>query len=156
VQRTLVLLKPDAVARRLVGRILARFESRGLAIRGLKLMNVDRDLAERHYAEHAGKPFYSGLVEFIGSGPVVALCLEGKGAVDVVRGMVGATNAAESAPGSIRGDLGMSNRFNLIHASDSPETAAREIANFFGEGELLSGAADELRWIYDWSEGEPI
>jgi len=155
-ERTLVLLKPDAVARGLTGRILDRFEAKGLSISGMKMMQLERDLAERHYAEHKGKPFYDGLVAFITSGPVIAVCLEGKDAVAVVRRAVGATNAAEADPGSIRGDMGMSNRFNLVHTSDSQETAERELDNFFAAGELRKVGLDSLRWVYDLSEGEPV
>ena len=152
-ERTLVLLKPDAVARGLVGRILARFEAKGLQLVGMRLMRVPAPLAEKHYAVHAGKPFYPGLVRFITSGPLVAVCLEGREAVTVVRRMVGATNGAEAAAGSIRGDLAMSNRFNLVHASDSAESAAAEIANFFSTGELQVAPRENLRWLYDLSEG---
>jgi nucleoside-diphosphate kinase len=152
-ERTLVLLKPDAVARGLVGRILGRFEAKGLQLAGLKILRVPLQLAEKHYAAHVGKPFYQGLLRFITSGPVVAACLEGKGAVAVARRLLGATNAAEAAPGSIRGDLAMSNRFNLVHASDSVEAAASEIGNFFSAKELIEVPRDLLQWVYDLSEG---
>ncbi len=155
-ERTLVLLKPDAVARRLAGAIIARFEAKGLCLCGMKLMQVSRELAEKHYDEHRGKPFFDGLLDFITSAPVLAVCLEGKGAISVVRQLVGATNAAEAQPGSIRGDFGMSNRFNLVHASDSPETAAREIPNFFAKAEILAVDSGTLGWIYDLSEGDPL
>ena len=134
VERTLVLIKPDAVQRGLAGEILARFERRGLQIRGARLVQVDRDLAERHYAEHAEKPFFGELVEFITSAPTLALALEGEGAIAMVRRTMGATNPADSEPGSIRGDLALSMPDNLVHGSDSPESAQREIALWFGDG----------------------
>ena len=148
-ERTLVLLKPDALARGLVGRILLRFEEKGLFLLGLKLLRMSEELAARHYAVHRDRPFYPGLVKFITSGPVVAACLAGKNAIAVVRGMVGATDCGQAEPGSIRGDLGMSNRFNLIHASDSPQAAEEEVANFFGADELCEPSEEAKRWIYD-------
>jgi nucleoside-diphosphate kinase len=130
-ERTLVLIKPDAMERGLAGDILARFERRGLGVREAKLVRVDRDLAERHYAEHAEKPFFGELVEFITSGPTLALVLEGEGAIAVVRTTMGATDPANAGPGTIRGDLALSMPDNLVHGSDSPESAAREIALWF-------------------------
>src|SRR5919205_1197952 len=130
-ERTLVLVKPDAVRRGLAGDILARFERRGLVLRAAKLVVVSRDLAERHYAEHAEKPFFGELVEFITGGPTLALVLEGEGAIAVVRTTMGATNPANAAPGTIRGDLALSMPDNLVHGSDSPESAARELALWF-------------------------
>ncbi|TMK80076.1 MAG: nucleoside-diphosphate kinase [Actinobacteria bacterium] len=130
-ERTLVLIKPDAMRRGLAGEILARFERRGLELRDAKLITVDRNLAEEHYAEHAEKPFYGELVEFITSGPTLALVLEGEGAIATVRTTVGATNPADAGPGTIRGDLALSMPDNLVHGSDSPESAAREIALWF-------------------------
>jgi nucleoside-diphosphate kinase len=156
VERTLVLLKPDAVARRLIGLILNRFENKGLCLVGLKVLQVPEDLAGRHYAVHRDKPFYPGLIEFLTSGPTVAACLAGRNAVTVARQMVGATDCGKAAPGSIRGDLGMSQRFNLVHASDSVESAAEEIGNFFTEGELCEPPEGTTRWIYDVSAGELI
>jgi nucleoside-diphosphate kinase len=132
VERTLVLIKPDAVQRGLAGEILARFESRGLAIRDARLIQVDRELAEQHYAEHAEKPFFGELVEFITSAPTLALALEGEGAIATVRRTMGATNPADSEPGSIRGDLALSMPDNLVHGSDSPESAQRELQLWFG------------------------
>jgi nucleoside-diphosphate kinase len=132
-ERTLVLVKPDAVRRGLAGEILARFEARGLVMRAARLVHVSRDLAERHYAEHAQKPFFGELVEFITSGETLALVLEGEGAIAVVRTTMGATNPAQSAPGTIRGDLALSMPDNLVHGSDAPETAEREIALWFGD-----------------------
>jgi nucleoside-diphosphate kinase len=136
-ERTLVLIKPDAMERRLAGEILARFEDRGLTIRAAKLVQVDRDLAERHYAEHREKPFFGELVEFITSSPTFALVLEGESAVAVVRSTIGATNPADAAPGTIRGDLALAMPDNLVHGSDAAESAAREVALWFGDGELV-------------------
>ena len=131
--RTLVLIKPDAMERRLAGDILGRFEGRGLVIRAARLVQVDRELAERHYAEHSEKPFFGELVEFITGGSLVALVFEGYEAVTAARQVIGATNPLESAPGSIRGDFGLEVQTNLVHGSDSPESAAREVALFFPE-----------------------
>jgi nucleoside-diphosphate kinase len=131
VERTLVLIKPDAVQRELAGEILSRLERRGLKIVEAKLLTVDRGLAEEHYAEHAEKPFYGELVDFITSAPTLALVLEGEGAIAVVRTTIGATNPAESAPGTIRGDLALSMPDNLVHGSDSPASSEREIALWF-------------------------
>jgi nucleoside-diphosphate kinase len=130
-ERTLVLIKPDAMRRGLVGEILRRFEQQGLELRAAKLVEVDRALAEEHYAEHAEKPFYDELVAFITSGPTLAVVLEGEGAILGVRATMGATNPADATPGSIRGDLALSMPDNLVHGSDSPESAAREIALWF-------------------------
>src|SRR5437763_15465994 len=132
-QRTLILVKPDAFARRLTGEVIARFERKGLTIVAMKHMTVDRDLAERHYAEHREKPFFGDLVEFITGGPLVAMVLEGFEAVTAARQVIGATNPLEAAPGSIRGDLGIEVQTNLVHGSDSPESAERETAIFFPE-----------------------
>ena len=132
VERTLALIKPDAMQRQLAGEILARFERRGLAVREAKLVTVDRELAERHYAEHSEKPFFGELVEFITSGPTLALVLEGEGAIATVRRTMGATNPADSEPGSIRGDFALSMPDNLVHGSDSPESAEHEIGLWFG------------------------
>jgi nucleoside-diphosphate kinase len=132
VERTLVLIKPDAVQRGLAGEILGRFERRGVVIREARLVQVDRALAEQHYAEHAEKPFFGELVEFITSAPTLALALEGEGAIATVRRTMGATNPADSEPGSIRGDLALSMPDNLVHGSDSPESAQRELELWFG------------------------
>jgi nucleoside-diphosphate kinase len=131
VQRTLVLIKPDAVQRGLAGDILARFERRGLAVRAARFLQVDRELAERHYAEHAEKPFFGELVEFITSAPTLALALEGESAISVVRTTMGATNPKDAAPGTIRGDLALAMPDNLVHGSDSPESAERELRLWF-------------------------
>lgn len=146
-QRTLLLVKPDGVQRQLVGRVLARFEDRGLKIVGLKLVHVDRALAEQHYAVHREKPFFAGLVDFITSGPLVAAALEGPNAIAIVRAMNGATRPHEAAPGSIRGDLAVETAQNLVHASDSPETAADELALWFRPDELLAYERDVDRWV---------
>jgi nucleoside-diphosphate kinase len=136
-ERTLVLIKPDAMQRRLAGEILGRFEQRGLAVRAAKLVHVDRALAEEHYAEHVEKPFFGELVEFITSASTLALVLEGEGAIGVVRTTMGATNPVNATPGTIRGDLALAMPDNLVHGSDSPESAAREIALWFSDGELV-------------------
>jgi nucleoside-diphosphate kinase len=146
-ERTLVLVKPDGVQRLLVGRILARYEERGLRIVGLKLVKVDRELAERHYAVHRGKPFFEGLVDFITSGPLVAAALEGPNAIVMVRTMNGATKPLEAAPGTIRGDLAVEMGQNLVHASDSPESAAMELGLWFTPAELLSYTREVDRWV---------
>ncbi len=130
-QRTLVLIKPDAIQRGLAGEIVARFEARGLVLREARLLQVDRALAEEHYAEHKEKPFFGELLEFITSAPTLALVLEGEGAIALVRTTMGATNPADAAPGTIRGDLALSMPDNLVHGSDSPESAARELALWF-------------------------
>jgi nucleoside-diphosphate kinase len=131
VEKTLVLVKPDAMARGLAGEILARFERRGLVVRAARLVHVDRDLAARHYAEHAEKPFFGELVEFITSGPTLALVLEGESAIPVVRTTMGSTNPTDSPPGTIRGDLALAMPDNLVHGSDAPESAQREIELWF-------------------------
>ena len=135
-ERTLVLIKPDAMRRRLAGEIVSRLERRGFDLRAAKLVEVDADLAERHYAEHAEKPFFGELVDFITSGPTLALVVEGESAVSVVRATIGATNPASAAPGTIRGDLALAMPDNLVHGSDSPESAQREIALWFSDDEL--------------------
>jgi nucleoside-diphosphate kinase len=136
-ERTLVLVKPDALARGLAGEILGRLERRGLQIRAAKLVQLDRSLAERHYAEHSEKPFFGELVDFITSAPTLALVVEGESAISVVRATIGATNPAEAAPGTIRGDLALAMPDNLVHGSDSPESAEREIALWFSDSELV-------------------
>jgi nucleoside-diphosphate kinase len=139
--RTLILVKPDAFARGLTGEVIARFERKGLRIVTLKLMHLDRGLAERHYAEHREKPFFAGLVEFITGGPLVAMVLEGYEAVDAARQVIGATNPLEAVAGSIRGDYGLDVQTNLVHGSDSPESADREIELFFPELTPAASAA---------------
>jgi nucleoside-diphosphate kinase len=147
IERTLVLVKPDGVQRQLAGRIIARFEERGLKLLGLKLVQVDRSFAERHYAVHRDKPFFAGLVSFITSGPLVAMVLEGPNAIAVVRSMVGATRPHEAAPGTIRGDLAVETAQNLVHASDGPETAVAEIALWFSPRELVEYRREIDRWV---------
>ncbi|MFQ5874769.1 MAG: nucleoside-diphosphate kinase [Dehalococcoidia bacterium] len=136
-ERTLVLLKPDAIQRGLAGETIARLERRGLKIVGMKMLQMDEALADRHYAVHKGKPFFEGLVKFITSGPIIAIAFEGLNAVEVVRSAMGATDPAKAAPGTIRGDLALDIGRNLIHGSDSTETAEKELALFFSESELL-------------------
>lgn len=146
-ERTLVLIKPDGVQRLLTGRILARYEDRGLKLVGLKMIHVDRDLAERHYEIHREKPFFGSLVEFITSAPLVAAVLEGPNAIAVVRAMNGATRPNEAVPGSIRGDFALETAQNLVHASDSPENATAEIALWFAPAELLDHDREIDRWV---------
>ena len=146
-QRTLVLVKPDGVQRALVGKILARFEERGMKIVGLKIVQVSRELAEKHYAVHKGKFFYEGLVSYITSSPVVALVLEGHEAIGAVRAMVGATRPWEAAAGTIRGDYAMMGLRNLIHASDAEETAKNDIALWFKPDELATYSRDLDKWV---------
>ncbi|HEY6782735.1 MAG TPA: nucleoside-diphosphate kinase [Candidatus Dormibacteraeota bacterium] len=147
VERTLVLVKPDGVQRRLVGEVIRRFEQRGLHLVALKLLRIDRDLAERHYAEHRGKPFFAGVIEFITSAPVVAMVWEGDDAVAQVRSMMGATNPSAASPGSIRGDLAVSIGNNVVHGSDSPERAAEEVALYFQPAELLEWTGADASWV---------
>lgn len=137
-QKTLVFVKPDGVARQLTGEIIHRFERKGLRIKGLKMLKMSENLAEQHYAIHKGKPFYEGLIDFITSGPIVAMVLEGPDAIDLCRSIIGATNPLKSTPGSIRGDYCSQTQQNLVHGSDSPENAEREISLFFHEEELIS------------------
>lgn len=146
-EKTLVLLKPDAIQRGLCGEIIGRLERTGLKIVGMKLMQVSDELANRHYGEHVGKPFFDGLVGFITSGPIVAMAFEGNNAVSIVRKTMGATNPADSPPGSIRGDFGVDIGRNLVHGSDSPESAVRELGLFFREDELLSYGRATDSWI---------
>jgi nucleoside-diphosphate kinase len=146
-QRTLVLVKPDGVQRGLVGEIIGRFERKGLKIVGLRMLSVAQPMAEEHYAVHAGKHFYAGLVEFITSGPVAAVALEGPDAIATVRRLVGKTMPNEAEPGTIRGDLGISGLRNLIHASDAPETAESELALWFGADATLDYSREIDAWI---------
>lgn len=151
-ERTFLLIKPDGVQRGLVGEIISRIERKGLKLVAMKLLRVRQELAEKHYAVHRGKDFYKELIDFITSGPVVVAVVEGSEAVRQVRSMVGATFPAEAAPGSIRGDLAAEVRFNLVHASDAPETAMEEIANFFSNDEILSYSRTVDRWLSSSSE----
>ncbi len=146
-ERTLILLKPDCVQRRLVGRVIARFEEKGLNIIAMKVMRVTPELAKRHYAEHAAKGWYPSLEAFITSGPIVALIVEGPESIRVVREMVGATNGRNAAPGTIRGDYGSSRQMNLVHASDGPEAAQRETQIFFRLDELYEHTPALQPWL---------
>lgn len=148
-ERTLVIIKPDAVQRGLIGEIITRFERRGLRIVALKMMQIDKSLAERHYAIHKGKPFYEPLIRYITSAPVVVMVLEGNRAIEIVRRTMGATNPAEAAPGTIRADFGLEIGRNLVHGSDGAETAAFEVPLFFSEEEILSYTRDTDRWIFE-------
>lgn len=152
-ERTLIIFKPDAVQRGLCGEILSRFERKGLQIVGLKLMTISQTLAQTHYEPHKGKPFYAGLVKFMTSSPVVVLALEGKDAIAIARKMMGATFGSKAEPGTIRGDYGVSNSYNLIHGSDSPEAAQRELKLFFNDQELLDWTPAARQWVYDMSKG---
>lgn len=154
-ERTLIIFKPDAVQRGLCGEILTRFEKKGLQIVGLKFMKIPQTLAETHYEPHRGKAFYPGLVKFMTSSPVVVLALEGKDAIVIARKMMGATFGSKAEPGTIRGDFGASNTFNLIHGSDSPESAQRELGLFFKSEELIEWQPAIRGWVYDLSKGQP-
>ena len=150
-ETTLIFLKPDAVQRGLIAPILARFESKGLTFVGMKLMNVPRATAEKHYAEHEGKPFYDGLLNFVTSSPVLVLAIRGVNAIAVCRNLIGATNGQKAAPGTIRGDYGMSGGNNLVHGSDSPESAERELKLWFPDGVAdITKTLDQ--WTYDPSD----
>ena len=146
-QKSLVLLKPDTVQRGLVGELISRLERRGLKLVAMKLMRIDEDLAHRHYAEHVGKPFFEGLIEFITSSPLIAMVVEGEKAVELVRSIMGATNPLDATPGTVRGDFAVSMLPNLIHGSDSVESATREIELFFSPEESVSYTRDLDRWI---------
>ncbi len=148
-ERTLVIIKPDAVQRGLTGEIITRFERRGLRLAGMKLIHIDRPLAERHYAIHKGKPFYEPLIQYITSSPVVVMVIEGNQVIEVVRRTMGATNPTEAAPGTIRADFGLEIGRNLVHGSDGTDTAAYEIPLFFDEEEVLSYERDTDRWIFE-------
>jgi len=148
-ERTLVLVKPDGIQRGLAGEIISRLESRGLRIVGLRMLRVDEALAKRHYAEHEGKPFFAGLIDYITSSPIIAAVIEGTRAIEVVRKTMGVTNPAEAEPGTIRGDLGVELGRNLIHGSDGPKSAAREIALFFDESQTFDYERDVDRWIFE-------
>ncbi len=154
-ETTLIILKPDAVQRGLMGRVITRFEDKGLQVVGCKLMQISQELAAQHYKDHASKPFYAGLVKFMTSSPVLVMAVRGMGAVAVSRSMMGATFGSKAAAGTIRGDFGVSNSFNLIHGSDSPETAAREFGLFFKAGEVLDFPRASDAWVYDHSGGKP-
>ncbi|MCG9968296.1 nucleoside-diphosphate kinase [Pelotomaculum terephthalicicum JT] len=148
-ERTYLMVKPDGVQRNLAGEIISRFEKKGFKIIGLKMFKITRELAEKHYGEHAGKPFFEPLVDFITSGPVVAMVIEGKNAISAAREMMGATDPLKAAPGTIRNSFGIDMGRNVIHGSDSPASAAREIGLFFKEEELVVYDRDLDRWIYE-------
>ncbi len=152
-ERTLIILKPDAVQRGLIGEIISRFEKKGIQIVGAKLMKIAASLAEQHYAPHKGKPFYDGLVKFMTSSPVLVLALAGKDVINISRKMMGATFGSKAEPGTIRGDFGVSNSFNLIHGSDSAESATRELGLFFKPEELLDWKPAGQVWVYDFAKG---
>jgi nucleoside-diphosphate kinase len=148
-ERTFVALKPDAVQRGLIGELIARFESKGFKLVGLKFMSVTREMAETHYGEHKEKPFFGGLVDFITSSPIVAMAWEGENAVASIRTMMGATNPKDSAPGTIRGDYAVDMGRNIVHGSDSPASAERELKIFFKDGELVSWKRCPEGWFYE-------
>jgi nucleoside-diphosphate kinase len=154
-ETTLIILKPDAVQRGLMGRIISRFEDKGLQIVGAKMMQISQQLAATHYESHKGKKFYDGLVRFMTSSPVLVLAVRGNGAIEICRAMMGATFGSKAAAGTIRGDFGVSNSFNLIHGSDSPEAAARELSLFFRPDEVLDYPRAVEMWVYDLSAGRP-
>ncbi|MFO8132367.1 MAG: nucleoside-diphosphate kinase [Thermoplasmatota archaeon] len=147
-QRSFVMVKPDGVQRRLTGRVVARFEQAGITIVAMKFMSVSPELAEQHYAVHEGKPFYESLIDYITSGPVLAMVLEGDNVIERVRRMVGATDPHEAEPGTIRGDYAQDIGRNIVHASDSPETARREISLWFDDGELVDYEPTDRRWLH--------
>ncbi len=149
IERTFVMVKPDGVQRGLVGEVVSRFEKRGIKVCAMKMMKIPKELAERHYAEHKGKSFYDGLVAFITSGPVVCMVLEGDNAVSVVRAMMGKTNPQDAPIGTIRGDLAMHMSKNVVHGSDSPESAKREIALFFNDYEIQQYERIDNSWLYE-------
>ena len=155
-ERTLVVIKPDAVQRQLIGPIISRFERKGLKIIAMKMLNVSKDLARQMYSIHEGKDFYEPLMEFITTSPVVAMVAEGNDVITVTRGMMGPTFGPDAPGGTIRGDFGMSRRYNLIHGSDSPESAQREIPLFFSSDEILEYELNGDRWIYAEFRGELI
>jgi len=148
-EQTFVMIKPDGVQRGLVGEIINRFEKKGLTLKAMKMMSIQKALAEQHYAEHRGKGFYDSLISYITSGPVVAMVWEGRNAVEVARTLMGATDPAKSAPGTIRGDFGMFTGRNVIHGSDSPESARREIDLFFNDYELQNYQKIGQEWLYE-------
>lgn len=148
-ERTLVLIKPDAMQRGLAGEIIARLERRGLRIVAMRMLHMDEGLAGQHYAAHEGKAFFEGLIRFITSSPIIAAVFEGENAIDIVRQSMGATNPAQAAPGTIRGDLGVDTGRNLVHGSDSPEAAEKEIRLFFQEGEMFSYERSIDPWVFE-------
>ncbi len=154
-ERTLIILKPDTVQRRLIGQVVARFERKGLKIVGLKMMKADEALAEKLYSVHKDKPFYDKLIRFITSSPIVVMALEGKKVITVARRIMGKTFGSEAEPGTVRGDFSMSNSFNIVHGSDSPESVERELPLFFKPEEMVQWEPCDIQWVYDFSGGEP-
>jgi len=148
VERSFVMIKPDAVQRGIVGEVISRLERKGLKLCAMKMLKIDRQLAQRHYGEHEGKPFYEPLLRYITASPVVAMVIEGRNAISIIRKLVGATDVEEALPGTIRGDLVIHERSNIVHASDSSEGATREIGIFFSEDEILEYEKNIDRWIY--------
>ncbi|MGF1503849.1 MAG: nucleoside-diphosphate kinase [Chloroflexi bacterium] len=148
-ERTLILVKPDGVQRGVVGEVISRFEKRGLRLCGLKMLHMSKELAERHYHEHEGKPFYEGLITYITSGPIVAMCWEGSDAIAIARRTMGATRPAEAEPGSIRGDYALEVGRNIVHGSDGPETAAFELDLYFTEDELIDWERSTDQWVFE-------
>lgn len=148
-ERTFVMVKPDGMQRAIVGQVISRFESKGLKLVAAKLMHISKDMASTHYQEHVGKPFYEKLIDYITSGPVMATVWEGRDAISCVRTVVGKTNPLEAAPGTIRGDFGMETGRNIIHASDSSESAKREISLFFSDDEILAYTRIDEAWVYE-------
>lgn len=148
-ERTLIIIKPDGVQRGLAGEIISRFERRGLRIAAMKMIWIDEPLAQEHYAVHQGKPFYEGLISYITSSPVLVMVLEGHDAIEIARRTMGATAPANAAPGTIRADFGLEIGRNLVHGSDGPQTAEREVALFFNREEILSWERDVDRWIFE-------
>lgn len=155
-ERTLIILKPDAVQRHLVGKIISRFEEKGFQVIGLKMTRISEAMARKHYAIHEGKDFFEPLIRYISSGPLIVMVLKGKDAIEVARKMMGSTFGSKGEPGTIRGDYAVSNRFNLIHGSDSAETAEKEISIFFKKEELFEYNMNDLQWVYDTSTGDII
>lgn len=155
-EKTLIILKPDALQRRLLGKIISRFEEKGFQIIGLKMIQISETMARQHYAEHESKDFFEPLVKYTTSAPVIVTVLKGKNIVEIARKMMGATFGFRAEPGTIRGDYAVSNRFNLIHGSDSSAAAEREIAAFFHKGELFEYQPADFSWIYDLSTGNII
>jgi nucleoside-diphosphate kinase len=155
-ERALLILKPDAIQRRLVGKIIGRFEDKGFRILAMKMTKLDEQVIRNHYGEHEGKVFYEPLVQYMSANPVILLAVEAKGGIAIARAMMGKTFGCDAAPGTIRGDYAVSNRFNLIHGSDSPEAAAKEIGLFFKPEELCEIDDCQEGWIYDLSTGERV
>lgn len=155
-EKTLLILKPDCIARGYTGEVIKRLEQKGLSILAMKMIKVSRELAEQHYAEHKGKPFFESLLKFITSGPVVPMVIEGMDAPQVCRRIIGATKCSEAEAGTIRGDYGMSGRFNLIHGSDCDESAMREIALWFKPEEIMDTYRDDYHWLHDFEDGKPV